>query len=207
MSPVNSEKESTTNALSAAWSAGDLTSKARIRNAALILFARNGEEGTSMRAIATEAGVTVGLVTHHYGTKNGLREAVDTLIVELFADTLRPLPQEGDARRIVTLRDEAVAAMLDANPTIVDYLRGALLHGPGRPGDVLSRLAVLTAEQTRFLRGAGLASTERSVTEQTVTTIVRQFGRLLLQPLANRIVAELGEPGEEAPELFVGVKN
>lgn len=159
-----------------------------------------------MRAIATAAGVTVGLVTHHYGTKDGLREAVDTLVVDLFADTLSPLPKEGSARRILTLRDEAVAGMLDANPTIVDYLRRALLHGPGRPGDVLSRLAALTAEQTRFLRGAGMVSTDRSVTEQTVTTIVRQFGRLLLQPLANRIVDEFGDPGEGAPELYVGVK-
>ncbi len=199
-------KETNPAALATAWSPSDLTSKARIRNAALTLFAQQGEDGTSMRAIATAAGVTVGLVTHHYGTKDGLREAVDTLVVELFADTLSPLPKEGSARRILALRDEAVAGMLNANPTIVDYLRRSLLHGAGRPGDVLSRLAALTAEQTRFLRGAGMVSTDRSVTEQTVTTIVRQFGRLLLQPLANRIVDEFGEPGESAPELYVGVK-
>ncbi|MGP9617915.1 TetR/AcrR family transcriptional regulator [Arthrobacter sp. AOP36-A1-22] len=193
--------------LSTAWSSNDLTSKARIRNAALTLFAQQGEDGTSMRAIATAAGVTVGLVTHHYGTKDGLREAVDTLVVELFADTLAALPNEGGPRRVLGLRDEAVAGMLHANPTIVDYLRRSLLHGPGRPADILSRLAALTAEQTRVLRDAGVVSTDRSVTEQTVTTIVRQLGRQLLQPLANRIVDEFGEPGENAPELYVGVKS
>ncbi|MGO2002759.1 TetR/AcrR family transcriptional regulator [Arthrobacter rhombi] len=193
--------------LATAWSPHDLTSKARIRNAALTLFAQQGEDGTSMRAIATAAGVTVGLVTHHYGTKDGLREAVDTLIVELFAETLRLLPQEGSARWILGLRDEAVAEMLHANPTIIDYVRRSLLHGPGRPGDILSRLSALTAEQTRILREAGVVSMDRSVTEQTVTTIVRQFGRLLLQPLANRIVDEFGEAGESAPELYVGVKS
>ena len=115
-------KETPPEALATAWSPNDLTSKARIRNAALTLFAQQGEDGTSMRAIATAAGVTVGLVTHHYGTKDGLREAVDTLIVELFAETLRPLPHEGSARLILSLRDEAVAEMLHANPTIIDYL-------------------------------------------------------------------------------------
>ncbi|GAA4658732.1 TetR/AcrR family transcriptional regulator [Arthrobacter cryoconiti] len=204
---MSTEKERTADALSTSWGPDDLTSKARIRNAALSLFARDGQDGTSLRAIATEAHVTVGLVAHHYGTKEGLREAVDTLIVDLFADTLRSAPMSGTAREIVTLRDGAVAQMLAANPTIVDYLRRSLLTGQGQTGDVLSRLAVLTAEQVKALREMGLASTDRSVTEQTLTTLVRQFGRLLLQPLVNRIVDEFGEPGEHPPELVVSVKS
>lgn len=194
-------------ALSTAWSPGDLTSMARIRNAAFALFAWQGEDGTSMRAIAAAAEVTVGLVAHHYGTKDGLREAVDPLVVKLFADTLKSTPMTGSPRQIASLRNEAVAEMLRANPTIVDYLRRSLLTGTGQPGDVLSRLVALTAEQTQALRGSGLASRDRSVTEQTVTTMVRQFGRLFLQPLVNRIVDELGEPGERHPELTVGIKN
>ena len=204
---MNKEFEAGPEAAPKAWLAGDLTAKARIRNAALSLFAQHGEDGTSMRAIAAAADVTVGLVVHHYRTKDGLREAVDTLIVELFATTLSSTPTTGAAREVVGLRDAAVEQMLRENPAIVDYLRRALLTGPGYPGDVLSRLAALTADQVRDLRGTGLASTDRSVTEQTVTTLVRQFGRLLLQPLVVRIVEEFGEPGEHAPELVVGVKS
>lgn len=204
---MSKAKESNSDALSTAWSAEDLTSKARIRNAALSLFAQYGEDGVSMRAIAASAGVTVGLVTHHFGTKVALREAVDTLIVDFFTDTLSSTPRDGTARHVVELRDAAVAEMLQANPTVVDYLRRSLLSGTGRPGDVLSRLAALTADQVRVLREDGLASTDHSVTEQTVTTIVRQFGRILLQPLVNRIVDEFGEPNERAPELVVGIKN
>ena len=204
---MNKESEAKPETASKAWSPGDLTAKARIRNAALSLFAQRGEDGTSMRAIAAAADVTVGPVVHHYGTKDGLREAVNTLIVELFAATLSSMPTTGAGREIVGLRDAAVEQMLRDNPAIVDYLRRSLLAGPGYPGDVLSRLAVLTADQVRDLRGAGLASTDRSVTEQTVTTLVRQFGRLLLQPPVNRIVEEFGDPGEHAPELVVGVKS
>ena len=54
----------------------DLTAKARIRNAALDLYASQGEDRTSMRAIAAAAGVTVGLLVHHYGTKDKIRDAV-----------------------------------------------------------------------------------------------------------------------------------
>ena len=69
-------------------SSSDLTAKARIRNAALDLYADFGEDATSMRAVAEKAGVTVGLVVHHYSTKDGLREAVEQRIVDLFADAI-----------------------------------------------------------------------------------------------------------------------
>ena len=77
---------------SAALRADDLTAKARIRNAALDLFAANGAEATSLRAVAAAAGVTVGLVVHHYGTKKALREAVELAIVEQFAQTIASVP-------------------------------------------------------------------------------------------------------------------
>ncbi|MFZ5871946.1 MAG: TetR family transcriptional regulator, partial [Actinomycetota bacterium] len=72
--------------------ADDITAKARIRNAALELFARDGVEGTSLRAVAAAAGVTVGLIVHHYGTKEALREAVELAIVEQFADAIASVP-------------------------------------------------------------------------------------------------------------------
>lgn len=50
---------------------GDLTARARIRNAALDLYAASGEDKVSMRAVAAEAGVAVGLVQHHFKTKEG----------------------------------------------------------------------------------------------------------------------------------------
>ena len=60
----------------------DLTAAARIRNAALIRFARDGFDA-GLRAIATDAGVTAGLNTHHFGSKDGLRRACDTEVLRL----------------------------------------------------------------------------------------------------------------------------
>ena len=60
----------------------DLTTRARIRDAAIELFGREGF-GTGVRAIATEAGVSVGLVNHHFGSKDGLRADCDAHVLEL----------------------------------------------------------------------------------------------------------------------------
>jgi AcrR family transcriptional regulator len=53
----------------------DLTARARIRDAAIKLFGERGIEGASIRDIAAEAGVSSGLVRHHFGSKEELREA------------------------------------------------------------------------------------------------------------------------------------
>ncbi|MEU3305492.1 TetR family transcriptional regulator [Nocardiopsis sp. NPDC006832] len=64
----------------------DLTARARIRDAALARFGRDGF-GVSVRAIAEEAGVSPGLVIHHFGSKEKLRAACDEHVLRLTADT------------------------------------------------------------------------------------------------------------------------
>lgn len=61
----------------------DLTATARIRNAAIELFARDGFAKTNLRAIAAAAGVSAGLVIHHFGSKDGLRAACDEFVLEV----------------------------------------------------------------------------------------------------------------------------
>jgi AcrR family transcriptional regulator len=60
----------------------DLTTRARIRDAAIVLFGRDGFATTSVRAIAQAAGVSPALVLHHFGSKDELRAACDAFIVE-----------------------------------------------------------------------------------------------------------------------------
>ncbi|MGO9342210.1 MAG: TetR/AcrR family transcriptional regulator [Acidimicrobiales bacterium] len=55
----------------------DLTARARIRDAALRLFAERGVESSTIREIARAAGVSGGLVRHHFGSKDDLRAACD----------------------------------------------------------------------------------------------------------------------------------
>jgi AcrR family transcriptional regulator len=59
----------------------DLTGRARIRDAALRLFAERGVDGTTVRDIARAAGVSTGLIRHHFGSKEGLRDACDSYVL------------------------------------------------------------------------------------------------------------------------------
>ncbi|MDA8169922.1 MAG: TetR family transcriptional regulator [Nitrospiraceae bacterium] len=73
--------------------------KKQILDAAEALFAREGYQGTSMRAITGSAGVNVAAANYHFGSKEALLEAV-------FERRLKPL-NEARLRRLKEIRDEA----------------------------------------------------------------------------------------------------
>ncbi|WP_069160950.1 TetR/AcrR family transcriptional regulator [Nocardia altamirensis] len=65
--------------------ATDLTTAARIRDAAIEVFGDQGFQ-VGVRAIAKAAGVSPGLVNHHFGSKDGLRAACDERVIQLIHD-------------------------------------------------------------------------------------------------------------------------
>ena len=173
----------------------DLTAKARIRNAALDLYAENGEDRTSMRAIAAAAGVTVGLLVHHFGTKDRLRDAVEQLVVDYFAQAIAQVPVTGTPAEIGAARDAAVQEMLATNPAVVNYMRRVVLDPLASEGRLLERLTELARREVTQLRAAGLASTTRSESSQVIDVMVRHLGHLFLQPMIDAMWRQLAEPG------------
>lgn len=68
----------------------DLTARARIREAAVREFGEKGYDGATIRRIAAAAGVSSGLVRHHFGSKSELRDACDEHLVR----TMQALNQQ-----------------------------------------------------------------------------------------------------------------
>lgn len=186
----------------------DLTAKARIRNAALDLYSKHGQDRISLRAIASEAGVTLGLVQHHYKTKAGLRDAVDQLVVDYFAAALAEVPEDDHPADLAAARDEAVRRMLKANPPVVDYVRRALLDPTGENLHLLDVLVDLTGREVNALRKSGRASTKRRESTQIVAVLVRQMGEMLLAPLVDAVWDRVdSSESERKPRLRITVEE
>lgn len=81
----------------------DLTTQARIRDAAVDLFGRAGFAHVTVRQIAAAAGVSPGLVIHHFVSKDGLREACDTHVRQVFTTAITELEQHGPATAMAQL--------------------------------------------------------------------------------------------------------
>lgn len=106
----------------------DLTARARIRQAALVQFAEHGYERTTIRGIAAAAGVSPGLVRHHFGSKQELRTAVDMHVLQEMRrlnDEMVVGADQGDLGPAALSRDAVrpfsgylVRALLDGSPLI-----------------------------------------------------------------------------------------
>jgi AcrR family transcriptional regulator len=92
--------------------------------AATRLFASHGFRGSSIRQIAREAGVSPGLVQHHFGTKDGLRSACDKQVLHLLRDTQMQFLQRGAP----PVSSEHVDRLEELQP-VIDYLIMSLSSG------------------------------------------------------------------------------
>lgn len=158
-----------------------------------------------MRKVASEVGVTIGLIQHHFGTKMGLRQAVDGLVVEQVVDALSTVEHTGSAAEVVAARNTAVRAMLRKNPHLVRYLNRALLEPEGRGASVLNAIVELTTREVSGLRREGHASTRSSEKVQVVRTLMSQVGELFLEPVVDAVWAEVGGDPHERPVIRITV--
>lgn len=102
----------------------DLTARARIRDAAIRLFAERGIDGTTVRDIAREAGVSPGLLRHHFGSKEALREVCDAYALDRLVRIKEELVFEG--------KMTSPTFLPSVHPTVVllwKYVTRALLDG------------------------------------------------------------------------------
>ena len=116
--------------------ADDRTSRAVLRDEALRLFAERGADAVTVREVAEAAGVSAALVIRHYGSKDGLRAAVDDHVVSTLEKLLHELadPESGSpfdpaaASGVV----DAMVAKLPAGSELPRYLARMLIDGgPG----------------------------------------------------------------------------
>ncbi len=118
----------------------DLTARARIRDAAIDLFGREGF-GVGVRAIASAAGVSPGLVIHHFGSKEGLRRACDEYIAETIRTGKSESLQNSDPASWF-----AQLAEIEEFAPMMGYLMRALVSG-GDLAKTLWRTMIDNAEQ------------------------------------------------------------
>jgi TetR/AcrR family transcriptional regulator, regulator of cefoperazone and chloramphenicol sensitivity len=118
----------------------DPNARTRIRDAALDLFGRDGINRVTVRAIAAAAGVSPGLVVHHFGSMEALRRECDAYVVSMVRGTggeEAPDPvRTGDAT--------GLSAMLEAGTPARRYLARAFLDGTPEAARLFDEIVELT---------------------------------------------------------------
>lgn len=154
----------------------DLTARARIREAALEHFARYGFDRATIRSIARTAGVSPGLVRHHYGSKEKLREACDRFAFEMLQRVNADLLANPGA----TAHSQQISRPFGC------YVARSLADGSSSGGPIFDELVTMTelwltrADQSR----TDAPKVDRRIRAALVTAM--KFGIPLLQEHVSR---------------------
>jgi TetR/AcrR family transcriptional regulator, regulator of cefoperazone and chloramphenicol sensitivity len=160
----------------------DLTARARIRDAAMRLFADQGGKATTIRAVAEQAGVAPGLVSHHFGSKQGLRDACDDYVL----DYLRQIIKQGVDEQGVS--DPAyLDRVYQGAADVLRYVARALVDESAAAATLFDNLVALTEEYLANHPAHGRTSQTDTRTQAAVIVAMR-LGVWVLHPHLLRAV-------------------
>jgi AcrR family transcriptional regulator len=180
-------------------SSGDLTAKARIRDTALQLFAERGPERVTVRDVAGAADVSPGLVMHHFGSKAGLREAVDEHVATSF-DTIFDNLTDADLREALgggdaTSLAEAFVGSVPAGSPLPDYLRRLWLTNDPTGDRVFRRYLAVSERVLVAMEEAGVARPSKDRRVRAAFLLVNDLSMLLLaRQLSDALGFDLQTP-------------
>ena len=157
-----------------------------IREQAMRLFAEHGFSRVTVREVAAAAGVSPGLVMHHFGSKDGLKEAIDSRVADEIEEMLSQLPtimEESTQQSLGAL----MADWLDREPNLAGYMRRMLLDG-GPTADALFRQFFDVATRSiRMLTEAGIMRGSVDVETQASFMLGADLAAILLRPQIERM--------------------
>lgn len=173
--------------------ADDRTSRARIRDEALRLFAGFGAEAVTVRDIAAAAAVSPALILRHYGSKDGLREAVDEHVVDVFEAMLARAvdPDDADALdadALPTLAETVAGTMPDDSP-IPAYMGRLLISGGAVGAELFRRLYAVSVDAVDALESRGAAGRSDDPEVRAAFLLVNDLAVLMLR---SRLTDVLG---------------
>ncbi|MCG7526324.1 TetR family transcriptional regulator [Streptomyces sp. OfavH-34-F] len=147
-------------------------------DAAVRVVARGGLRGLTYRAVAEEAGVTHGLVVHHFGSRDALiEEAVD----HAFRSSLDVSSLDTGAERPGEFA-EGLGGMVDEDPDLQAFQYELLLEARRRP-DLMPRL--------RALYDAYFETARRDLARILARPVDRGLSRLVFAALEGLVLHQL----------------
>ncbi|MFC4062526.1 TetR/AcrR family transcriptional regulator [Planomonospora corallina] len=167
----------------------DRTARAVIRDRALELFAAHGPDSVTVRRIAAAAGVSPGLVIHHFGSKEALRAAVDEHVAAVFDGLFARAAAGGLDTADGASFAEALLRELPPGSPVPAYLRRLLLSGDPAGDRVFRRWLEAGRATLEALAARGVLAPGRDPEVRAAFVVA---GDLMLLLLREQLTGVLG---------------
>jgi len=171
----------------------DLTAAARIRNAALEGFARDGVAATTIRDVAKAAGVSPGLVQHHYRTKADLERAVNEHVVQIAVDASAGLEEataDAGTEELFDEMGERIAELVRDHRSALLYVIRSAAAGEKAGLEIFDAFVALVNRHAERLAGAGTLREDVDLLWLGLQVVALDLGTVLLEPAIDRHLPE-----------------
>ncbi|MHB1064338.1 MAG: TetR family transcriptional regulator [Georgenia sp.] len=154
----------------------DLTARARIRDAAIRRFATDGMDAP-LRTIAADAGVSAGLILHHFSSRAGLRQACDRYVLDQVREHKSAVlgPDQGTARFLAQM------AAVESYAPLLGYVMRCMQAGGELATDFVDHLVADAVEYLSDGVAAGTIRPSRFPEARARLLTEQAVGALLLQ--------------------------
>ncbi len=164
----------------------DLTTYARVRNAALEGFASNGEAATSIRNVAKAAGVSPGLVQHHFPTKAALRAAVDQYVEEVAIAAFSDFRSERAAGDPLEELGRRVTRLVREQRTALLYVARSVIEGDEAALELFDSFASIADAQWQRLEDEGVLRADLDRMWAMLHAVVINLGAVAFEAAIDR---------------------
>lgn len=171
--------------------------KERLIRVAMKLFAEKGFDGVTVRDISAAADVSVGLINHHFGSKEGLREAVDRYFIAQFEEAVtNPFdPRSAELRgsaAIVEWTEEWIDRHIGEWSVSTAYMRRALLEGSEWGASLFERYYQVVRTMVDRMDAEGRLRPDVDRLWLPLLVLYMELGTLLLEPYVEKVLGKSG---------------
>jgi AcrR family transcriptional regulator len=141
--------------------------------------------------VAAAAGVSPGLVQHHFSTKDGLRDAVNEYVIAVAVETFQDLAEDSEAADAWATMGDTVTAWVRDNAVALRYVARSLVEGDADALRIFDALVeIARANWLAPLARSGALDPEIDKTWAAVHVVVFNLASVLFESAINRHLPE-----------------
>jgi TetR/AcrR family transcriptional regulator, regulator of cefoperazone and chloramphenicol sensitivity len=143
-----------------------------------------------LRTIADEAGTSVGLVQHYYGTKAALIAAVNEYVVQVISEAVRRAPLPSPTGEAMIEMGERLTNVMAQEPDVFDYLGRALVEGTSAGSEIFDGLVRISAAQADMFYEREQVRPDLDPLWGVLNPLLLRLGAMILRGHVERHLAE-----------------
>ncbi|WP_431232512.1 TetR/AcrR family transcriptional regulator [Mycolicibacterium psychrotolerans] len=144
---------------------------------------------TTLREVAKEAGISIGAVQHHYGTKGHLIDAVEAYVRDIMHELFSPTPSTTSGAAPIEASGETVKRLIVDYPFVAGYVARAMVDNTAFGASIFDGLVELGEQRWQDRADEGLLADDVDLLFANVNTVLLGAAGVIFRAQIDRYLS------------------